>query len=308
MRRRQQPPLPKRHGLDPARVRMPEDGHWTTVRTFLSDSQGRISGARLDEMFAAGEIVDMFGPLSVDAPYIPGEAVWFHRDLPDETPVPFDISVVHRDETIVVVDKPHFLSTIPRGGHVLESALVRLRRDLALPFLVPAHRLDRVTAGLVLFVADPKARGAYQSLFQDRKVRKTYEAVAASSNHDFPVTIESRIVTEKGTFDAREADGEPNAKTVVELLDVREGLGRYRLHPHTGRTHQLRLHMNSLGTPIVGDDLYPEPTGRAIDDFTDPLQLLASELEFVDPVSGATRRFETGRTLQAWDETNESPS
>lgn len=280
---------------------MPEDGHWTTVRTFLSDSQGRISGARLDEMFAAGEIVDMFGPLSVDAPYIPGEAVWFHRDLPDETPVPFDISVVHRDETIVVVDKPHFLSTIPRGGHVLESALVRLRRDLALPFLVPAHRLDRVTAGLVLFVADPQARGAYQALFQDREVRKTYEVIAPSSNLGFPRTVRSRIVKEKGAFEAREVDGEPNAETLVDLIDTRNGLGRYRLHPFTGRTHQLRLHMSSLGTPILGDDLYPIPSGRAIDDFTNPLQLLASELEFVDPISGETRKFETGRTLQAWD-------
>jgi tRNA pseudouridine32 synthase / 23S rRNA pseudouridine746 synthase len=287
---------------------MPEDGRWATVREFLLETQARIPESRLDEMFAAGEIVDMSGPVSADAPFAPGEGIWFHRDLPFETPVPFEVSVVHRDDTLLVVDKPHFLSTIPRGGHVLESALVRLRRDLELPLLVPAHRLDRVTAGLVLFVVDPQARGAYQALFQDRRVRKTYEAIASYSGHDFPLTVRSRIIKEKGVFEAREVDGEPNAETRVELIGVRKGLGRYRLHPHTGRTHQLRLHMNSLGTPILGDDLYPTPTGRAIDDFTNPLQLLASELEFVDPISGETRRFETGRRLEAWDETTESPS
>ncbi|SNS59882.1 tRNA pseudouridine32 synthase / 23S rRNA pseudouridine746 synthase [Rhodococcoides kyotonense] len=279
---------------------MPEDGSWTTIREFLLADQRRIPAARLDEMFSSGEIVDMSGPVASDAPYVPGEAVWFHRDLPDETPVPFEVSVVYRDETLVVADKPHFLSTIPRGGHVLESALVRLRRDLELPFLVPAHRLDRVTAGLVLFVADPSCRGAYQALFQERKVRKEYEAVAAASNREYPLTVRSRIVKEKGTFEAREVHGEPNAETLVELIDERDGLGRYRLYPRTGRTHQLRLHMNSLGTPIIGDDLYPTPSGRAVDDFTNPLQLLASTIEFEDPLSGAPRRFETRRSLEKW--------
>ncbi len=279
---------------------MPEDGEWATIVDFVLARETRIPAERVDEMFAGGEIVDMNGPVAANAPYVPGEAVWFHRDLPDEPPVPFDITVVHRDETLLVVDKPHFLSTIPRGGHVLQSALVRLRRDLDLPALVPAHRLDRVTAGLVLFVVDPASRGAYQSLFQDRKVNKEYEAIAPYSNLEFPLTLRSRIVKERGDFEAREVDGEPNAETVVELLEVRDGLGRYRLHPRTGRTHQLRLHMNSLGVPILGDDLYPEPTDRPLDDFTAPLQLLASAMEFTDPISGDVRRFDTRRTLERW--------
>ncbi|MEW2016147.1 pseudouridine synthase [Rhodococcus sp. NPDC076796] len=302
MRRRQQPPLAKRHGLDPARIRMPEDGTWRTVRDFLTATESRISPHRFDSMFAAGDIVDMTGPIAPDAPYVPGEAVWFHRDLPSETVVPFDISIVHRDDALLVIDKPHFLPTIPRGGHILQTALVRLRLELDLPQLVPAHRLDRVTAGLVLFVVDPTLRGAYQTLFQDRKVHKEYQAIARyDPSLELPTVVRSRIVTEKGDFTAREIDGEPNAHTTVELLEHRDGLGRYRLTPLTGRTHQLRLHMNSLGIPILGDDLYPTATGRAVDDFTDPLQLLASAIEFTDPISKLMRRFETGMGLERWE-------
>ncbi|OZD64774.1 pseudouridylate synthase [Rhodococcus sp. 05-340-1] len=282
---------------------MPEDGTWLTVREFLTATEFRIPPHRIDAMFDADEIVDMAGPIPFDAPYVPGEAVWFHRDLPSETVVPFDISIVYRDDALLVIDKPHFLPTIPRGGHILQTALVRLRLELDLPQLVPAHRLDRVTAGLVLFVIDPTLRGAYQTLFQDRQVRKEYEAVAL---HDptltLPTVVRSRIVSEKGQFTAHQVDGEPNAHTTVELLEHRDGLGRYRLTPLTGRTHQLRLHMNSLGVPILGDDLYPTATGRAVDDFTNPLQLLSSAIEFTDPISKAVRRFETGLSLERWTE------
>lgn len=280
---------------------MPEDGTWRTVRDFLTATESRIPPERIEAMFAAGDIVDMTGPIAPDAPYVPGEAVWFHRDLPSETVVPFDISIVYRDDALLVIDKPHFLPTIPRGGHILQTALVRLRLELDLPQLVPAHRLDRVTAGLVLFVVDPTLRGAYQTLFQDRKVHKEYEAIARfDPSLVLPTVVHSRIVTEKGDFTAREVPGEPNAHTTVELLEHRDGLGSYRLTPLTGRTHQLRLHMNSLGVPILGDDLYPTATGRAVDDFTDPLQLLASAIEFTDPISKAIRRFETRLGLQRW--------
>lgn len=301
MRRRQQPPLPKRHGLDPARLRLPEDGAWATIRDHLVDRLPRVPATRIDAMLRGGEIVDLAGPVAPDAPYVPGGAVWFHRDLPDETPVPFDLTVVHRDADILVVDKPHFLATIPRGRHILETALVRLRRDLDLPDLVPAHRLDRTTAGLVLFVVNPARRGAYQTLFHRRAVRKEYEAIA---RHDpaltVPRTVTSRIVKEKQVLAAYEVPGEPNAVTEVDITEHRDGLARYRLRPLTGRTHQLRVHMNGLGVPILGDDFYPEITDKPLDDFTRPLQLLAAVLAFTDPVSGEPRRFRTTRSLQAW--------
>ncbi|MFC6009739.1 RluA family pseudouridine synthase [Nocardia lasii] len=301
MRRRQQPPLPKRHGLDPARLRLPEDGQWASLRDHLVERLPRVDPARIDAMLAAGEIVDLDGPLAPDSPYVPGGAVWFHRDLPDETEVPFEIGIVHRDDDILVIDKPHFLATIPRGQHILQTALVRLRNDLDLPDLIPAHRLDRVTAGLLLFVVNPARRGAYQTMFHRKTVRKEYEAIAPyDPGLALPRTVRSRIIKEKQVLAAFEVDGEPNAETEVELLEHRDGLGRYRLRPHTGRTHQLRLHMNSLGVPILGDDFYPVITDKPVDDYTRPLQLLAASLEFTDPVTGAPRRFETRRALRAW--------
>ncbi|MEV0252315.1 RluA family pseudouridine synthase [Nocardia sp. NPDC050712] len=301
MRRRQQAPLPKRFGLDPARLRLPEDGTWATIRDHLVERLPRVDPARIDELLRQGGIVDLEGPIAPDAPYVPGGAVWFHRDLPEETAVPFDITVVHRDEDLLVIDKPHFLATIPRGQHIRETALVRLRHDLDLPDLIPAHRLDRVTAGLILFVINPARRGAYQTMFHKRSVRKEYEAIAPyDPDLELPRTVRSRIIKEKQVLAAQEVPGEPNAETVVELLEQRDGLARYRLRPHTGRTHQLRLHMNGLGIPILGDDFYPVLTDKPVHDFTRPLQLLAAVLEFTDPISGAPRRFETTRALQAW--------
>ncbi|MEV6658824.1 RluA family pseudouridine synthase [Nocardia fluminea] len=301
MRRRQQPPLPKRHGLDPARLRLPEDGQWATVRDHLVERLPRVDPARIDAMLVAGEIVDLAGPLAPDAPFVPGGAVWFHRDLPVETEVPFEIGIVHRDDDILVIDKPHFLATIPRGQHILQTALVRLRNELDLPDLIPAHRLDRATAGLLLFVVNPARRGAYQTMFHRKTVRKEYEAIAPYDPElALPRTVRSRIIKEKQVLAAFEVAGEPNAETEVELVEHRGGLGRYRLRPHTGRTHQLRLHMNGLGVPILGDDFYPVITDKSVDDYTRPLQLLAASLEFTDPVSGAPRRFETRRELQAW--------
>jgi tRNA pseudouridine32 synthase / 23S rRNA pseudouridine746 synthase len=252
-------------------------------------------------MFAERRIVGLGGPIPSDAAYEPGTYLWFHRKLPVEPPVPFPIGIVHRDEHLVVVDKPHFLATIPRGRHVVETALVRLRRDLGLPELSPAHRLDRATAGLLMFVVHRAHRGAYQTLFRDRGVNKTYEAIAP---HDpglaLPRTVCSRIVKERGLIRAVDVDGPPNAETHIELLAHRGGLGRYRLRPTTGRTHQLRLHLCGLGVPILGDDLYPEIRERALDDYRAPLQLLAAELAFTDPLTGAPRRFTSRLRLSAW--------
>ncbi|MFF5961345.1 RluA family pseudouridine synthase [Streptomyces luteogriseus] len=302
-------PLPQRHGVDPVRVRLPAEGTWDTVRAHLVE---RLSGAGagvVDGMFDAGRIVGADGrPVAADAPFVPGMYVWFHRDLPDEVPVPFPVRVVHRDEHIVVADKPHFLATTPRGGHVAETALARLRRELDLPQLTAAHRLDRLTAGLVLFTVRPEVRGAYQTLFRDRRIRKEYEAVAPYDPAlTLPRTVRSRIVKERGVLTAREVPGEPNAVSRVEPVEHRErpggpgGLARYRLVPATGQTHQLRVHMSALGVPILGDPLYPEVTAPVpAGDFRRPLQLLARSLEFTDPVTGEEHRFRSGRVLAAW--------
>jgi tRNA pseudouridine32 synthase/23S rRNA pseudouridine746 synthase len=289
--------------VDPVRVRLPGEGAWATVREHLVERLRGAGAGVVDGMFTAGLVVGADGePVPADAVYVPGMYVWFHRELPYEVPVPFPLEVVYRDEHIVVVDKPHFLATTPRGSHVTETAVARLRRELGVPALGAAHRLDRLTAGLVLFTVRPEERGAYQALFRDRKVRKEYEAVAAyDAALALPVTVRSRIVKERGVLAAYEVEGEPNAVSRVELVERRTGLGRYRLTPTTGQTHQLRVHMNALGVPILGDPLYPvvaDPVPAGV--FRRPLQLLARSLEFTDPVTGAEHRFRSARALGAW--------
>lgn len=288
-------------------MRLPADGAWSTVREHLVERLTGAAPGMVEAMFHAGLVIGADGrAVPPNAPYRPGMFVWFHRDLPAETPVPFPVTVVYRDAHIVVADKPHFLATTPRGSHVTQTALARLRHELGIPTLTAAHRLDRLTAGLVLFTVRPEERGAYQTLFRDRRVRKEYEAVAPyDASLSLPRTVRSRIVKERGALAAREVEGEPNAETRVELLERREGLGRYRLRPRTGQTHQLRVHLNALGVPILGDPLYPvvaDPVPAG--DFRRPLQLLARALEFTDPVTGVEHAFTSGRVLAAWSGTD----
>ena len=299
MRRRATSPLPQRHGLDAARLRLPAEGPWTTLREHLVERLPRVAPERIDAMLHERAIVGASGPLDEDTPFEPGSLIWFHRDLPDEVEVPFPIPVLYRDERLLVVDKPHFLATIPRGRHIRQTALVRLRLELDLPTLSPAHRLDRATAGVLMFVIAREHRGVYQNLFRDRQVRKSYQAIARYDPElELPRTVRSRIVKERGVVCAQELPGPANSETFVELLERRGGLARYRLTPHTGRTHQLRVHLSSLGVPILNDDLYPEPSERPLDDFSAPLQLLAASLEFTDPVTGLPLQFESRAQLK----------
>jgi tRNA pseudouridine32 synthase / 23S rRNA pseudouridine746 synthase len=301
MRRKPSSPLPQRNGLDAARLKLPGEGSWLSLRDHLVERLPRVASERIEEMLLEERIWSVSGPLGIDAPFVPDSYIWFHRDLPVEVPVPFEIGVVYQDDDIVVADKPHFLATIPRGQHIMQTALVKLRDSLGLPDLSPAHRLDRVTAGLILFVVRREVRGKYQTMFRDRVVSKEYEAIAPYSPAlSLPAVVRSRIIKERGIITASEVDGEPNAETHVSLVEHRNGLGRYRLKPLTGRTHQLRLHMSGLGVPIVNDDFYPVLRERPLDDFSSPLQLLARTLSFVDPISGADRSFTSRLTLSAW--------
>jgi tRNA pseudouridine32 synthase / 23S rRNA pseudouridine746 synthase len=281
-------PLPPRDGLGPARLRV-RGGP-------LGDELASRFGPEVAAKAIAGEVVDRDGGVLDPATVLPaGAVVYLYRDLRDEVPVPFDIPVLYQDDDIVVADKPHFLATMPRGRHVAQTALVRLRRQLELPELSPAHRLDRLTAGVLLFTTRREVRGAYQTLFAQGAVHKTYVARAAvDPTVTLPRVIRSRIVKRRGHLQAVEEPGEPNAETLVESISV-DGL--YRLTPRTGRTHQLRVHMASLGLPIYGDPLYPNMIDVADDDFSAPLELLAQRLEFEDPVTGSHRLFVSQRQL-----------
>ncbi|RPF22823.1 pseudouridine synthase [Myceligenerans xiligouense] len=300
-------PLPVRDGLNPTRLVLPHDdatvARCPTSYAWLLD-RFPDDRTRLREKVAAGEVVTGRGtPITPDTPYEPRGLLFLYRDPPrDEPAVPFEPEILHHDADLLVVDKPHFLATMPRGRWIRNTVLVRLRATLDLPELSPAHRLDRPTAGVLVLTVRREVRGAYQTLFQERRVRKVYEAVAPL--HDdlsvaTPVTVRSRIVKHRGTAPAQEVPGAPNAESRITLVarDEARGLGLYRLEPHTGKTHQLRLHMASLGVPILHDPFWPVLREDVADDFARPLQLLARAVEFRDPLDGALRRFESRRSL-----------
>lgn len=292
-------PLPVRDGVAPSRVYLPV-GPWPTVFDFLVERFRFMSAEILLERLRNGDIVDEAGvPQRQGSPYTPNRWLWYYRVVPDEPHVPFELAVLHQDDRLVVVDKPHFLASIPGGRHLRETALTRLRDSLGLAQLTPIHRLDRDTAGVLLFCRDPASRGAYQQLFQSREVAKEYEAIAPwRDGLELPCRYRSRLEPGPSHFIMQEAEGEPNSETRIELIERRGEFARYRLLPLTGRKHQLRAHMHALDIPICNDPFYPSWRPRGLeDDYARPLQLLARAVEFVDPFSQERRRFESPREL-----------
>ena len=267
------------------------------MREFLLERLPARAG--VETMLGRGEFVDQHGRAwTGDEPYRAHVFVWFHRPLAPEPPVPFPIEVLEVSDRFVVVDKPPFMATTPRGAHVQETALVKLRVSLGLPELAPAHRLDRLTAGVLLFTTRREHRGAYAGVFQDRRAIKTYEALAPfDPAMDFPRRLVGRIEKRRGSLQAELVPGEPNAETLVEIVEVRGDLARYRLSPLTGKTHQLRLQMADAGLPLVGDPLYPRILEAQDEDFTRALQLIARRLEFTDPIDGRPRIYTSPREL-----------
>jgi len=309
---------PARDGVSPSRVAV-HGGAWDSVADFLA---ARLPGADdWPARLARGDVLDsQGGALAADAPCVPGTVLWYWRSLPPEPRIPFDIEVLHQDAQLVVVDKPHFLPVTPGGRYLQETVLVRLKRLLGLDTLVPMHRLDLETAGVMLFMVQPDTRHAYQALLRERRMHKAYEAVAPwRDGLGLPRIVSSRLQERPQAFMQMQAvAGEPNAHTLIELIerlgpaapsaDTRPGaapgneLAHYRLTPLTGRKHQLRAQLSELGLPICGDRIYPrlwpEPAPGAAPDYTRPLQLLARELAFTDPLSGEPRRYVSHRRLE----------
>jgi tRNA pseudouridine32 synthase / 23S rRNA pseudouridine746 synthase len=284
-------------------VRLPA-GQWPTVLDCLCTHFAAISREQWLSRIRRGLVRDRQGrPLTAGTPYRAGLEVLYFRELAAETPIPFAESVVWADADLVVADKPHFLPVAPTGSWVEETLLVRLMRRLDNPLLVPLHRIDRATAGLVLFSVNPATRARYQALFRERRITKTYEAIApALAEHAFPLLRCSRLVPGEPFFRMREGVGRANSETRIAVLQRGVAHWRYELVPVTGRKHQLRVHMAALGAPIANDSYYPELLPAAADDYSRPLALLARTLEFVDPLCGSTRRFSSGRQLQGPDQ------
>ena len=248
-----------------------------------------------------GEVVDAAGlHIMPEHTYRPGSQIYYYRELETELSVPFAEHVLYQDEHLLVVDKPHFLPVTPSGSYLHETLLVRLKRKLGLEHLTPMHRLDRETAGVMLFSSNPASRGSYQSLFHKREMHKVYEALAATRpDLQFPLTYRSRMVKGEPFFRMQEASGEPNAETRIEMLEQRGNVARYLLRPVTGKKHQLRVQLAALGIPIMNDRFYPVLLAESGDDFSRPLQLLARSIAFRDPYTGEARYFASDRNLCA---------
>jgi tRNA pseudouridine32 synthase/23S rRNA pseudouridine746 synthase len=275
---------------------------------------GHVDPDGIVQRFEDGEVVALDGmPFTPHTPLGLHEFLWYYRDLPTEPKLPVQEHVIFEDEHLVAVDKPHFLPTTPGGRYVQESALVRLRNKLNIPQLIPMHRLDRATAGVVLFSKNPESRGAYQVLFEKRRIHKHYQAVSVVPEERlswvsgaFPLVYKNRMSKEKGYLLSQVTQGKANARTRISVRNVGPSRdGRYGtailwdLDPLTGKTHQLRVHLAALGCGILHDPFYPILLDEAPDDFSKPLQLLASSISFVDPFTHELRRFDSELSLSA---------
>ena len=272
---------------------------------FLVERFPAISAAEWSARMAAGDVVDGAGrPIAPGQAYLAHGKLYYYRTVPHEQPNAAQACVLYEDELLVVADKPHFLPVTPSGAYLQETLLVRLRRQLGLDALTPLHRIDRETAGVVLFAKQPAIVSEYQRLFVGRQVAKTYQAIAPSNpGLQFPLTRASKLVTGHHFMQMREApeDGgdawESKSRTEIELIETRGTWGRYRLRPLTGKRHQLRVHMAALGLPILGDRIYPKLLPQGGDEVSNPLRLLAESIAFRDPVTGAARSFSSRQQL-----------
>lgn len=289
-----------RNGVGPSSVALPP-GPWQTLIDFLVEQFPAIPRSEWQDRMQRGDVLDAQGQvLSVTSSYQANSKIFYFRSLPAEPRIPFDEVVLYQDDYLVVVDKPHFLPVTPAGRYLQETLLVRLKNSLGIDTLAPMHRIDRETAGLVLFTIQPSTRNLYQTLFRERSVSKEYEAIAPyRADLALPLTYRSRLLESAAFMKMEEVAGEPNAETALDLLEVNGALARYKLEPVSGQKHQLRAHMAALEIPIVNDRIYPElyPDEGAEQDYSQPLKLLAKAIQFTDPVSGRRHQFASTRTL-----------
>jgi tRNA pseudouridine32 synthase/23S rRNA pseudouridine746 synthase len=293
------PPLSK-DGVPASTVHL-HGGEWPTVLDALCARFPQIERAQWQDRMTRGVVFDAQGnSIGVGHAYRAGMRVHYFREVAAEAPIPFTEAVLYADEHLVIADKPHFLPVMPAGVHARETLQTRLIARFDNPHLVPLHRIDRATAGIVMLSCNPSTRPAYQALFREQRIRKRYEALAPPlPDLEFPLVRRSRIVASAEFFRMRETGGTPNSETTIDVIERGATIWRYALTPVTGRTHQLRVQMAGLGAAIIGDRWYPRLQHQAPDDHARPLQLLAQALEFTDPLDGTARRFESRLQLDA---------
>lgn len=342
------PPLAQKNGIDPIQLVLPlveelpaelapsntapNNTAPATIADYLIARFYPNNPQIIHARFNTGEVrLDDGTILTSDSPYMPGERIWYFRELADEPQLPSDMPVLYEDEHVLAIDKPHFLPTTPRGSYIAQTALTKLRVREQNPLLIPIHRLDRPTAGVLLFAKTVEARRPFQMMFQHRQVSKTYRAVApvpadaaaaerALSAQGLQVRshiqkIRDQLQIQQLSEQECAAQGvEPNTLTTVKILrtftpsaqavegwraEPNREWALYDLAPHTGKTHQLRAHLNMLSSPILGDVLYPQVLPDAPDRPEYPLQLLAYSLHFEHPITGERVDLYSGRSLTA---------
>lgn len=301
-------PLPLLDGIKPSYLNLPHDKQYIGkpllcyLRArfpFIAESVWR---ARLN----SGMVVNQRGePLHENVLYQAGETIFYYREVnrEDEPRIPFDEKILWLDNDLIVVDKPHFLPVTPSGRFLRETLLTRLRlrpdlQHLDVANITPLHRLDKDTAGVMLFSHNPATRAAYHTLFPSHAIQKTYHALAPTRlDLAYPLTVRTRLVPSEPFFLMRETAGKANAETRVRLLEQRGDVSLYELQPITGKKHQLRVQMMGLGMPLLNDVLYPIAQPENGDDYRNPLKLLAKRLDFIDPITGERRGFASKQGL-----------
>ncbi|GGX12956.1 pseudouridine synthase [Undibacterium macrobrachii] len=291
-------PLPTKNGISPSYIWLPE-GQWESALAFLTQQFPAVSADVWRSRMAKLEVCDANGNyLHPHSPVQRGMCIFYYREIENEPTIPFQETILFEDAHLLVVDKPHFLAVIPGGQYLRETLLVRLKLQTNIEHLTPLHRLDRETAGVILFSKQIESRGAYQRLFQTRQIAKTYHALAPHLPQlTFPYLKQSRIEESDHFFKMHEVNGLANSETLINVLEHRGDIDLYELQPYTGKKHQLRLHMASLGVPILNDLFYPEALPTGSDDYTKPLKLLAKSIAFIDPLDKSKREFHSRQSL-----------
>ena len=293
-------------GMKPSKLYLPHDKSFMGGRLidYLAAHFSHISLANWQRRFDSGLISLEHGePLKHDSPYLAGQTILYYRQVENEPIIPFEPNILHLDEHLLVVDKPHFLPVTPSGHYVSQTLLAKLRnhpdlQQLAVNDISPLHRLDKDTAGVMLLSVNPSSRAYYHALFADRHIHKTYHAIAPTrSDLCYPFHIHSRLERGEPFFLTKTVAGEPNAHTMIELIENNGAFSLYGLTPVTGKKHQLRVHMASLGMPLLNDNFYPTVKTQGTTDFAKPLKLLAKSIAFIDPLTNELRDFNSNLSL-----------
>lgn len=290
-------------GVSSSRVYLPPGQDYACLLDFFTAHFPHIEPTEWNARFGEGLVMTADGEqVSANSAYLPDTYLLYFRRLALEPEIPFEEHILFQDEHILVADKPHFLPVTPSGLYLHQTLLNRLKKKTGIQSLSPIHRIDRDTAGLVVFSVNPQERGLYQNLFRDRVVKKVYEAIAPYSEaliHKLPMTYRSRIEESEHFLQMQEVAGEPNTDTLIELLEVSQPWAKYRLTPGSGKKHQLRCHLNALDIPMRHDQIYPilTPYQEYNLDFSKPLQLLAKGIEFRDPITREDRVFTSSREI-----------